>query len=278
MMLFNLSNMSEITKDAIFAEHRKTPKRKCFGQQTGIQEKQKTDDVFSTCIPSARKIFEAETGLELYKSEYDSYWRFIQNDEQRDRIKNWEGKRGRLVFLRDCLPLSIALNFNFVGEAGNYTDIGQWEANAKTQQDKVAMMELAKETAQVIQSLPFYKEADYICAVPAMPSKTFDLPRSVVSQVSCQIGKPDITSAFHFNRDKASVKDAKIAEKWDIWENADLSFQKSINGKTVILIDDKYQAGVTLQYSAMKLQQAGAREVYGLCFVKTWGDQDNRGR
>ncbi len=58
-----------------------------------------------------------------------------------------------------------------------------------------------------------------------------------------------------------------------------MSFQNNsafnVKDKTIILIDDKYQSGITIQYIAMKLQQAGAHEVYGLSFVKTLRDKDN---
>lgn len=49
----------------------------------------------------------------------------------------------------------------------------------------------------------------------------------------------------------------------------------SVIGKRVILFDDKYQSGMTLQFVASKLLEAGATDVYGLCAVKTWRDTDN---
>ena len=43
----------------------------------------------------------------------------------------------------------------------------------------------------------------------------------------------------------------------------------SSKGKDIILVDDLYMSGTTLQYVAMKLKEAGARKVFGLCFVKS---------
>jgi predicted amidophosphoribosyltransferase len=43
----------------------------------------------------------------------------------------------------------------------------------------------------------------------------------------------------------------------------------------VILIDDKYQSGTTMQFVAMKLQEAGARYIFGISLVKTLRDTDN---
>lgn len=97
--------------------------------------------------------------------------------------------------------------------------------------------------------------------------------------VSEKVGKQDVTGGFVFNGHKSSVKAANFDEKWNVWEDAQVSFQNSsafnVNDKTIILIDDKYQSGITIQYIAMKLQQAGADEVYGLSFVKTLRDTDN---
>jgi len=97
--------------------------------------------------------------------------------------------------------------------------------------------------------------------------------------VSAKIGKQDITGGFVFDGIKSSVKKSTFDGKWNVWESAQVSFQNSsafnVNDKTVVLIDDKYQSGITIQYIAMKLQQAGVHEVYGLSFVKTLRDTDN---
>ena len=75
------------------------------------------------------------------------------------------------------------------------------------------------------------------------------------------------------------MKNSSVDEKGNVWETAQVSFQSNselnVKDKTVILIDDKYQSGITIQYIAMKLQQAGACEVYGLSFIKTLSDTDN---
>jgi predicted amidophosphoribosyltransferase len=45
---------------------------------------------------------------------------------------------------------------------------------------------------------------------------------------------------------------------------------------SVILIDDKYQSGMTIQFVASRLYDAGTAKVYGLCAVKTLRDMDNQ--
>jgi len=50
---------------------------------------------------------------------------------------------------------------------------------------------------------------------------------------------------------------------------------ESVQGKTVLLIDDLYQSGVTAWSLAKFLKSQGARQVYALACVKSWRDTDN---
>ena len=45
-----------------------------------------------------------------------------------------------------------------------------------------------------------------------------------------------------------------------------------LNGKTVLLVDDMYQSGITLQYIAMRLKERGADRVFGMALVKSLGN------
>ena len=275
--------MEEITKDTVLAAHNKEPRRKCFAEHTGIQQKKKDGSKsFSVQFSeTTQKIFKADTGLDLfYNPQFNNYYRMIKNDEELEAIKQWERSQGRLIHLRDCLSLSVAIDSNLTDNtSGQYTTMGALEYNGKNKKDQNAINQLADTVSQVIQYLPYYKDADLICSVPPRPDKDFDLPSKVTSLVSEEVDKHDVTGGFVFNGQKSSVKSSTVNEKWNVWEDAQVSFQNSptfnLNNKTIILIDDKYQSGITIQYIAMKLQQAGALEVYGLCFVKTLSDTDN---
>ena len=275
--------MKKITKDIVFAAHNQEPRRRCFAEHTGIQQnKNNGSKSFSVKFSETiEKIFRADTGLDLfYSSQFKNYYRVVKFDEELQAIQQWEDRQGSRVFIRDCLSASIALDTNLVDNtSGQYTEIGTLERNGKNNRDQSAINQLADIVSQVISDLPFYKDANLICSVPPRPDKDFDLPRIVTSLVSGKVGKQNVTDGFTFNGLKSSVKAATFDEKWNIWEGAQVSFQNSptfnVNDKTIILIDDKYQSGITIQYIAMKLQQAGAHEVYGLSFVKTLRDTDN---
>lgn len=269
--------MEEITREAVYEKHCLQPRRRCFADHSGIQQNKSFSVKFSDTI---RIIFLAETGLKLfYNSQFKNFYR-MNTDEELYKIQQWEEKQGHRVFLRDCLSASIAFDTNLVdNKSAEYTHVGLLENKGKRQQDQKAIEELSEITAETINELPFYKDADLICSVPPSPGKDFDLPSRVTSLVSSKVGKKDVTDGFVYNGLKSSVKKSTFDEKWDVWEKAQVSFKNSaelnVNDKSVILIDDKYQSGITIQYIAMKLQQAGAHNVYGLSFVKTLRDTDN---
>ena len=273
--------MKEITKELAFAEHdercRKTYYDDGIGGQeaVGLQIKEK-DSTFSAYMNSSIKIFEDQTGLELERpSNWQGYWRIV-DEEEIATIKAWMKSQGTLVFLRDCLCLSIALSINF-DKSNNRTKVGQLQYEGKWKKDESSVRQLADLVAQQIQNLPYYKEADLICSVPAPSDRGFDLSSRVVSIVGEKINKQDITGGFVFNGQKSSTRDAPFDDKWKSWEDAQVSFHNKdefdVSGKVVILIDDLYQSGTTMQYIAMKLQQVGACKVYGLSFVKTRTDR-----
>ena len=276
--------MKKITKETVLAEHNNRPRRKQFSVASGLR-KRKDEPIFSVRIESAKKVFESQTRLYLRESpEYKDFWCPVTQNEI-ERVEEWEKNQGSRVFLRNCLSLSLALDINFTDNTSGQrqrTEIGTLEFEAKNNRDEDSINKLVDIVSQEIQNLPYYKGADLICSVPSRPGKDFDLPRNVTSLVSTKIGKQDVTGGFVFDGQKSSIRMVALDEKWNVWEDAQVYFQNNsefdVNDKTVVLIDDKYQSGITIQYIAMKLQQAGAHEVYGLCFVKTLRDTDNRAR
>jgi|SRR6185437_14421984 len=279
--LRNPTAMDEITLQRVQQMRTLEPRRRCFADNSGIQMAKKNGSrSFSVRFEETiRPIYEIMTGFQLYHSaQFSNYWHSIDDDEDLAKIQKWESSQGGRVFLRDCLSLSIALGINFPNnQSYDRTELGELEHRAKQHRDKDAIKELATRTFNTINELPFYKEADFVAAVPPRPDKEFDLPAWIAKLVAVATKKPDITRNFKFGNTKGTLKEAALDEKWTAWENAGLTLDSvDLAGKKVILIDDKYQSGTTLQFVAMILQKHGASEVYGLSLVKTLRDTDNR--
>jgi predicted amidophosphoribosyltransferase len=174
----------------------------------------------------------------------------------------------------DELNEAYALDFNFEQniEPIRYTRAGDLAHRAKYSQDTAAARELAEMLGQVIQGHPTFLRADIVAAVPARPSKTFHLPNALVSvlgellnrRLGLQVSVKEIAQL------KTLTLDHKISALADAF-----ALNESVEGKTILLVDDLYQSGATLWSLAKFLKARGAREVYGLACVKSWRDTDN---
>lgn len=131
--------MKEITKDTVLVVHNQEPRRKCFADNSGVQ-KRKARPTFSVAIESAKKIFEAQTGLELRESQkHKNFWCFVSAGEI-EKIEEWERNQGNLIYLRDCLSLSVAIDSNFTDNtSGQYTEMGILERNGKNNKIKMQL-------------------------------------------------------------------------------------------------------------------------------------------
>lgn len=255
-------------------------RRKCFGEHSGIQEKKKDGSVtFSVNFKeSIQPVFEAMTGLELqFSSRFKNYWCFIKQEDI-EKVKEWERAQGCRVFIRDNLSISIALGMYSSDPTGNHTtEIGKLVHQAKYRGDATALAELAARCVATIKSLPYYHKASCICAVPPHPSKQkLDVPSEITALIAKKLKIENITGNFKYSGEKAHLKNLELAEKWPALEKAGLSYKGSLTGKKVILIDDLYQSGITMQFVAMKLQAVGTHHVYGLNMAKNLGDTDNK--
>ncbi len=265
----------------------KEPSRIDFKRQHTNALKRKSvpsrpDVIGSFSLPFAetvKPIFEADTGLKLFfKKEFDNYWISIQSEGDFATASDWVEAQGSRLFLRDCLDLSVALDCNREDPISpTHTHLGDLEQRAKHQGDPNAVAELSNMCAEAIRSLPYFRDAEFVVAVPPMSAKRFDLPSQIAAHVSARLSKQDLTGFFACaNEKQTSLKEAPLEEKWAILEATGLRLNFPISNESdVILIDDKYQSGTTMQFVAMKLQEAGARYIFGISLVKTLRDTDN---
>ena len=213
-------------------------------------------------------ILKDKLGTDLFNSKY-GVWRGIKTDEEYARFEAFVHEYKDIVFLRDNLDLSLALSMNFDGD--EHTPIGELEVQAKYHNNKEAEAELIGVCNEWIDKLPFLKEADYICAMPGSLAATESLPHRIVSNLE-GFDFEDISDLVTWTSKKRSVKDAESAEeKLEILEESGLQISEGVDlkGKTVLLFDDLYMSGLSMQYVAMKLKEAGAARVFGLCTVKS---------
>lgn len=205
----------------------------------------------------------------LFTSKFGGIWRSIMTDEEYSSFEEFVSKYNNIVFLRDNLDLSIALSMNYEGD--ERTEIGELEYQAKFNNDEDSESQLVDICKEWIEELPYYKHADYICAMPSSNPDEESLPERIVNSLT-DFDFTDISEKILWSSKTRSIKEAEdVEEKLEILEESNLTIAEDldINGKIVILFDDLYMSGISMQYVAMKLKQAGANRVLGLSIVKS---------
>ena len=292
-MTFDLLNPTKftpkperITKENIKKYCDGERKRICFSHRKDLYPKRGDDSPYPGLINFSfkDKIIKHIFPYDLFKNKlYGGFWRSIQTEKEFEEIETWCEMRKEYVYLRDSLTASAALSFNKVApNTPEYTHIGKAVADSKETHNETAINNLITASKEFINRHPFYQDFQFITAVPAPPDKEYDLPRIIVEKLVEKLEINDITCHFKFNGIKKSAKQASLEQyfddKWTIWEEAKLEYSdksEQLKGAKVLIVDDNYQAGITIQYIAMLLQQQGASEICGLTMTKTLSDKAN---
>lgn len=214
-------------------------------------------------------ILKDKTGISIFDRRDGSGCCYpCKTDEEIQKIQEFVETHRNLVFLRDTLDLSIALSMRELElESGARTEIGQLEYLVKWEDDVDRTYEktkLTEELSAVLDDLPYFKEADCICVVPS--SKPF--MREIIAPLD---GFMDISDDVCWLHKGESAKDEEDGiAKIQMLESFGLNIspKADVKGKNVLLVDDLYRSGITMQYVALKLKEAGASRVFGIALVK----------
>lgn len=276
--IFNyLFGTKSITEDGIrdFAADTNV-KRICFSriQTHALWKTEEGDDMITVPFGNSVGILlKEQTGIILRKSGKGNYYKKLTSEEY-EKAKVFVETYSNVVFLRDLLDASVALSLNFESDGETRTHIGQLEKVAKYDNDENAVRELAAIVDDFVGKNPIYANADYICAVPPTAVGEKNLPVKIIEKLTRFNGK-NVSDNIIWTTKNESLKNADGADKLEILKNSGLKIADGANleGKEIVVIDDLYMSGITLQYVAMKLKEAGASKVYGLCLVKSFGNK-----
>jgi predicted amidophosphoribosyltransferase len=182
------------------------------------------------------------------------------------------------------LALSFALDYDRQG--GNpsrpQTRIGNLRSRAKpysvqpTKDTFIAANKLAQLCLEFLAKVNCYRFCDCVVAMPPSdPKKQFDLPSFLASEIAKGLDKPDLSKSVDTVRLRPALKNVPLGQKLDALEGTIKVDRKIFKGKQVLLIDDLYQSGVSMNYAAMLILEAGAKAIYGLACEKTCRNDDN---
>lgn len=242
---------------------------------------------FSETFISAFKMVSEVNHIQFRRNPQGSYcYTFLKNvtDANIEQIRSWLAITSQYVGLRDCLTLSFALDYDKEGGDPNkpQTKIGKLRSRAKPYNSPVtsdtftAADELIEACLEFLQSVICYDLVESVVAMPASkPNKPFDLPCYIAKGIARGWGKTDLSDALRTVKQREPIKNIALKDKLQALENTIQVNPDSFKGKTVLLVDDLYQSGVSINYVAMLLLEAGAKDVFGLACEKTCRNDDN---
>ena len=203
------------------------------------------------------------------------------------KVKDWLKLMGNYVAIRDCLTLSFALDYD--RENGDpqkpQTRIGELRTRAKPYERIPTRIhirqanELSKACLDFLEKMTCYNPATCIVGMPpSRPDKGFDLPTYLASNIAKGLNKTVLTHLVKTIKTRPQLKDESIEKKLESIEGTSSIDPHALEKQVVLLVDDLYQSGVSSNYVAMLMLEAGAKEVFGLACEKTCRNDDNVAR
>lgn len=204
----------------------------------------------------------------LFRSGYSQGgYRYIKTEEEYNLIFAKLQEIKSLVFLRDNLDLSIALSMH-ESFPGVRTQIGQDVYEAKYNGNMTGLPRLTVALQSTLDKLPYFKDVDMVCCIPTQ----HPILQQIVSNLK-GFSFSDISSSVYWTNKNDEIKGKTSEKKMELLEQFGLQIGIDVKEKTILLLDDMYQSGLTIQFVAMKLKEAGAKRVFGITLVKALGNE-----
>ena len=197
----------------------------------------------------------------------------------------WLGlNRNIQEYFDDELDYCIASDFNFSIE-GDRTEIGEAEYQLKYHAQNLSISEENKYTNIIMgrmlencKYIPSNAKLNwYVSPMPATDNGKEKFAWKMTKEISERIAMPFLSPTLHY--DKPEMKQLSVKEKIETWEeiyyNDEVTWDREIRGKRIIVMDDLYQSGTTMWEYAKFLKRLGASCVFGVVCVKSLRDSDN---
>jgi hypothetical protein len=205
--------------------------------------------------------------------------------EAREEVRRWVEVVSQPVAMKDHLALSFALDYERICGSPDQeqTDVGRLRFKAKpygdkpaTKENEVAADELVGRCLAFLKEMTCYKSADCIVAMPpADPTKQYSLPGYIARGIAREWGREDLTNSLRTISPRNPIKGVPLAQKLDTLLGTIKVDYKVFQGRRVVLVDDLYQSGISMNYAGSLLLRAGAHKIFGLACEKTCRNDDN---
>lgn len=219
------------------------------------------------------------------------------NSEVIEEFTDWAERANQHIWLQknknigdyfsDELDFCLAYDWNIDFVSQKRTEVGEAEYQLKFQYSKGHISEeeaspyfdaLSDALLCCCEFLPINSKRDlFVTAIPAIPEEQNKLAWAMADFIQQNYGGDFLTATLL--KSKPQIKSLGVNDRLEIWEyiykNNLVQISAPVQGKTVLIVDDLYQSGVTMWYYAQYLKEMGARKVVGLVAVKAQKDRGN---
>ena len=207
---------------------------------------------------------------------------FLLDDSFLPEVKRRIESLGAFIGIRDCLAMSFALDYTHEnGPNTPYTDTYRTLTAAEPRKGTPAddqilhARRLVKQLEAFVQRVNSYAAAQIVTAVPPKDSATvFHLPIWLADQLAGCLNMDRGANKVKTVRSRQSMRNTVATDRLKLLEGTIEVDPGAFRDKIVLIVDDVYQSGTSMNYLAYLLQQAGARAMFGLSCVKTLKNTD----
>ena len=244
-----LMNISEDEKEMYYTRHSaKVAILQCHNQKSTAQESLAPDAEAHGALSSITQ----HTPL----STPDPLTSYLSSSHPRPLTGNWH--------------TGFALDFHssYTGADWNRSGIGDLTYRLKYQSDSTALPALIEHTRNLFNAHPEMNQFDIIQPVPSSTQRDFNPVQEFCKTLSSASNKPTQTSITKTRQTKPQKEMHTLPQKRDNVAGA-FAINNNITGKQILLVDDLFDSGATLEEITRLLLQHKAARVNVLTFTRT---------
>jgi adenine/guanine phosphoribosyltransferase-like PRPP-binding protein len=163
---------------------------------------------------------------------------------------------------------ALGFHSRFAGADWSRSGVGELAYRLKYRNDRSALLPLVEQMLALIQEYHELAEVDVIAPVPPSTQRSLDPVRLVADSLGQRLKRP-VQSILVRTRRTAPQKEMRsLAQKHANVAGA-FVVQGNVRGMKVLLLDDLYDSGATLEEAARVLERAGASRICVLTLTRT---------
>jgi ATP-dependent DNA helicase RecQ len=163
-----------------------------------------------------------------------------------------------------------ALDFHsrFTGADWSRSQVGKLAFRLKYRQDKTVLPALLEHLLALCAAYPLLTNIDALVPVPPSKPRAFDPVRTLADALGTRLDQP-VWPVLAKTRPSAPQKEMRTLVQKQANVAGAFALQGQVRGKRLLVLDDLYDSGTTLEEATRVLRQGGAVRVYVLTLTRT---------